>query len=123
VTTGLLLATNSKMSALQPIISQLDIYVSVHHVSVHHVSVHHVSVHHDIFTKMTNKMQLCRIILYSLAALDVSGVIFANHQEHLNCIYSFWYYTRMLLPVGVMDGLELLLTHWLEVIACNDMRE
>ena len=36
--------------------------------------------------KMTNKMQLRRIIYYSLAALHVSGDIFAHHQEHLNCI-------------------------------------
>jgi len=43
-------------------------------------------------------MQLCRIIYYSLAALHVSSDIFAHHQEHLNCIYSFWYYTRMSLP-------------------------
>ena len=35
---------------------------------------------------MTNKMQLCRIIYYSLAALHVSSDIFAHHQEHLNCI-------------------------------------
>ena len=43
---------------------------------------------------MTNKMQLCRIIYCSLAALHVSSDIFAHHQEHLNCIYSLWYYTR-----------------------------
>ena len=42
---------------------------------------------------MTSKMQLCRIIYYSLAALHVSSDIFAHHQEHLN-----WYYTRMSLP-------------------------
>jgi hypothetical protein len=36
-------------------------------------------------TKMTNKMQLCRIIYCSLAALHVSSDIFAHHQEHLNC--------------------------------------
>jgi hypothetical protein len=36
--------------------------------------------------KMTNKMQLCRIIYYSLATLRVSSDIFAHHQEHLNCI-------------------------------------
>ena len=36
--------------------------------------------------KMTNKMQLCRIIYYSLAALHVSSDIFAHHQEHLNSI-------------------------------------
>jgi len=36
--------------------------------------------------KMTNKMQLCRIIYYSLSALHVSSDIFAHHQEYLNCI-------------------------------------
>ena len=36
--------------------------------------------------KMTNKMQLCRIIYYSLAALHVSRDIFAHHQGHLNRI-------------------------------------
>jgi hypothetical protein len=35
---------------------------------------------------MTNKMQMCTIIYYSLAALHVSGDIFAHHREHLNCI-------------------------------------
>jgi len=39
--------------------------------------------------KMTNKMQLCRIIYYSLAALHVSSVIFAHHQEHPNCITAY----------------------------------
>jgi hypothetical protein len=34
---------------------------------------------------MTNTMQLCRIIYYSLADLHVSSDIFAHHQEHLNC--------------------------------------
>jgi len=38
------------------------------------------------YKKKTNKMQLCRIIYYSLAALHVSSDIFAHHQEHLNCI-------------------------------------
>jgi len=38
------------------------------------------------YTKMTNKMQLCRIIYYSLAAVHVSSDIFAHRQEHLNCI-------------------------------------
>ena len=52
-------------------------------------------------------MQLCRIIYYSLAALHVSNDIFAHHQEHLNCNYSFWYYTRMSLPAGIMGVLEL----------------
>jgi len=35
---------------------------------------------------MTNKMQLCRIIYYSLSALHVSSDIFGHHQEHINCI-------------------------------------
>jgi len=38
------------------------------------------------YTKMTNKMQLCRIMYYSLAALHVSSDIFAHHLEHLNWI-------------------------------------
>jgi E3 ubiquitin-protein ligase DOA10 len=41
------------------------------------------------FTKMANKMQLCRIIYYSLAALHVSSGIFAHYQEHLNFITAF----------------------------------
>jgi len=59
------------------------------------------------YTKMTNKMQRCRIIYYSLAALHVSSDIFSHHQEHLNCIYSFWCYTRESLPAGFMGELEL----------------
>ena len=50
------------------------------------------------FTKMTNKMQLFRIIYSSLIALHVSSDIFAHHQVHLDCIYSFWYYSRVSLP-------------------------
>jgi hypothetical protein len=56
---------------------------------------------------MTNKMQLCKIIYYSLAALHVSSEIFAHQQEQLNRIYSFWYYTRILLSVKT----ELQLSH------------
>jgi hypothetical protein len=48
-----------------------------------------------IFTKITNKMQRCRIIYYSLTALHVSSDILAHHQEHLNCDYSFWFYSRV----------------------------
>ena len=48
-----------------------------------------------VLTKMTKKMQLSRIIYCSLTALHVSSDIFAHHQEHHNCIYSFWYYPRM----------------------------
>jgi hypothetical protein len=52
-------------------------------------------------------MQQCRIIYYSLAVLRVSSDTFAHHWEHLNCIYSLWYYTRELLPAGFMGELEL----------------
>jgi len=38
------------------------------------------------YTKMTKKMQLYRIIYYSLAAVHVSSDIFAHHQEDLHCI-------------------------------------
>jgi hypothetical protein len=31
------------------------------------------------FTNMTNKMQLCRIIYYSLTAVQISSDIFAHH--------------------------------------------
>ena len=56
----------------------------------------------NIFTKMTNKMLLCRIIYCSLTAVRVSGDIFVHHQEHLNCIYSFWFYSLVSLSAGVM---------------------
>jgi hypothetical protein len=43
----------------------------------------HESVHHDTIMKVTNKMQLYRLIYYSWSALHVSGDVFAHHQEHL----------------------------------------
>jgi len=55
-------------------------------------------------------MQLCRINLLfpcSLAALHVSSDIIAHHKEHLNCSYSFWFYSRVSLSAA----------------ADNDMRE
>jgi len=51
---------------------------------------------------MTNKMQLCRTIYCSLTALHVSSDIFAHHQEHLNCNYSFWFYSRVSWSAAVM---------------------
>jgi hypothetical protein len=36
-----------------------------------------------IITKATNKMQLCRLIYYSLSALHVSDDVFPHHHEHL----------------------------------------
>ena len=43
----------------------------------------HESVHRDTIMEVTNKMQLYRLIYFSLSALQVSGVVFAHHQEHL----------------------------------------
>ena len=60
----------------------------------------HGSMHHDIITKITNKMQLCRLIYCSLLAQHVSSDIFACHREYLDCIYSIWYYSPMSLPAS-----------------------
>ena len=35
------------------------------------------------------------------AESHVSSDTFAYHQEHLNCMYSFWYYSRVSLPAGI----------------------
>jgi hypothetical protein len=57
---------------------------------------------------MTNKMHLCTIIYYSLAALHVSSDIFAHHQEHLKCITdSGITHARVSVPAGIMGVLEL----------------
>ena len=62
----------------------------------------HGSMRHDtIFTKITIKMQLCRIIYCSFTALHVSSDIFAHHQEHLNCNYRFWFYSFVSLSAAV----------------------
>ena len=50
--------------------------------------------------KMINKMQLCRIIYYSFAALHVSRDIFAHNQEHLNCITASGITVLMLLMMS-----------------------
>jgi len=31
-----------------------------------------------------------------LTALHISSDIFAHHQEHLNCNYSFWFYSAVI---------------------------
>ena len=54
---------------------------------------------------------------YSLAVLHGSSDIFAHNQEHLNCIYTFWSYTRMSLPAGIMG--ELLLQFQLPHDTCR----
>jgi len=54
---------------------------------------------------MTKKMQLCRTSLLFpcfLVALHVSSDVIAHHQEHLNCSYSFWFYSRVSLWAAVM---------------------
>jgi hypothetical protein len=51
-------------------------------------------------------MQLCRIIYCSFTALHVSRSIFAHHQEHLNCNYSFWFYSRDLLSADLMTAVN-----------------
>jgi len=43
----------------------------------------HESVHRVTTMKITNKMQLRRLIYYSNSAVHVSGDVFAHHQEHL----------------------------------------
>jgi len=40
----------------------------------------HESVDHDIIVKVTKKMQLYRLIYYSLSALHVSGDVFARNM-------------------------------------------
>jgi len=56
----------------------------------------------QIFTKITNKMQLCRIIYCSLTAVHVLSDTFPHHQEHLNCNYSFWFYSHVSWSAAVM---------------------
>jgi hypothetical protein len=43
----------------------------------------HESVHRDTTMKITNKMQLYRLIYYSKSAVHISDDIFSHHEEHL----------------------------------------
>jgi hypothetical protein len=43
----------------------------------------HETVRRNTTMKVTNKMQLYRLIYFSLSSLHVSGNVFAHHQEHL----------------------------------------
>ena len=45
-------------------------------------------------------MQLRRVIYCPLIALHVSRDIFAHHQEHFNCNFSFWFYSRVSLSAA-----------------------
>jgi hypothetical protein len=49
-------------------------------------------------------MQRCKIIYCFLTALHVLSDIFAHHQEHLNCNYSFWFYSRVSLSAAADNG-------------------
>jgi hypothetical protein len=64
-------------------------------------------------------MQLCRIMYCSLTALHVSRDIFAHFQDHLNCNYSFWFYSRVLLSAAVMAEQELLTMQLFRIIYCS----
>jgi len=50
---------------------------------------HQTDFHWGFLMKVTNKMQLCRLIYFSLSALHVSGDVFAHHQEHLTILDEF----------------------------------
>jgi len=39
-----------------------------------------------------------------LVDLHVSSDIIAHHQEHLNCSYSLWFYSRVSLLAAVMTA-------------------
>jgi hypothetical protein len=56
-------------------------------------------------------MHLCRIIYCSLTALRVSSDIIAHHQEHLNCSYCFWFYSRVLSAAVMADSHEAMCFH------------
>ena len=43
-----------------------------------------------VIMKITNKMQLCKLIYYTLSALHVSGDDFRPSSGALDCIYSIW---------------------------------
>jgi len=68
---------------------------------------------------MTNKMQLCRVMYCSLTALHVSSDIFPHFQEHLNCNYSFWIYSRVSLSAAVMAEWELMKMQLCRIIYCS----
>ena len=60
--------------------------------------------HNTNLIKMTNKVQLYRIIYYSFVPwlLYMFRVILSCHQEHLNCNYSFWFHSHVLLSAAVV---------------------
>jgi len=51
-------------------------------------------------------MQLCRILYCSFTALYVSSDILSHNQEHLNCNYNLWFYSRVSLSAAVMTAAD-----------------
>jgi hypothetical protein len=64
-------------------------------------------VHRDLITKVTNKMQLYKLIHYSYSALQFSGDVFAHHHEHLTVFTASGIVHPSCCPAGVLDGLKL----------------
>jgi len=55
----------------------------------------HESVHRDTVMRVTNKIQLYRLIYYSKSALHVSGYVFSHNQEHLTVFTVFLVFTQV----------------------------
>ena len=68
---------------------------------------------------MTNKMQLCRIIYYPLAALHVSSDIFAHHYEHLNCITASGITYVQGVPRATEPGISLIILTPMKILQRN----
>ena len=49
----------------------------------------------NLTMKLTNKMQLCRLIYYSQSALNVSSDVFVHHQEHLTYLQYLVVFTQV----------------------------
>jgi hypothetical protein len=60
-----------------------------------------------IIMKITNKMQLHRLIHFSFSALHVSSDVFAHHKEHLTVFTLSGSIHPRLLQAGVLDELKL----------------
>jgi len=59
-------------------------YMSLYYVHLLHESQNKLQLNFlKKIMKVTNKMQLYRLIYFSLSPLHVSGNVFAHHQEHL----------------------------------------
>jgi len=54
-----------------------------HHLDANAIRISEFRIHLLLITKTTKKMQLCRLIYYSVPALHVSGDVFSHHQELL----------------------------------------